>query len=146
MIRLLSRSQNSLCYLGELCVSVVRYVMPKRLTTETQRAQRKHRVGKLLTVISTAVLLLLCCFHSGFAHSGPLPAHSPVNITVAQDGSGQFKSVQDAIMSVPAGSAANPVVIHIKPGTYKEQIYIQHERRFLRLLGENAASTILTFD
>src|SRR5215475_8273689 len=141
MIRLLSRSQNSLCYLSELCVSVVRYVMHKRLTTETQRTPRQHLVGKLLTGLSTPVLLLVCC-PSGFAHSGPLPAPSPVNIIVAQDGSGQFKSVQDAIMSVPAGSAEQPVVIHIKPGTYKEQIYIQHEKRFFRLLGENAATTI----
>jgi pectinesterase len=68
------------------------------------------------------------------------------HITVAQDGSGQFKSVQDAIMSVPAGSEKNPVVIHIKPGTYKELIYIQHEKRFFKLVGEDANTTILTFD
>jgi len=68
------------------------------------------------------------------------------DITVALDGSGQFKSLQDAIMSVPAGSASNPVVIHIKPGIYKELIYIQHEKRFYHLVGENAANTILTFN
>lgn len=67
-------------------------------------------------------------------------------ITVAQDGSGQFRSVQEAIMSVPAGTASNPVVIHIKPGTYKELIYIQHEKRFFHLVGEDAVKTILTFD
>ena len=67
-------------------------------------------------------------------------------ITVALDGSGQFKSVQDAIMSVPAGTETNPVIIHIKPGTYKELIYIQHEKRFFHLVGEDAAKTILTFD
>jgi len=71
---------------------------------------------------------------------------SPIDIIVAADGSGQFKSVQEAIMSVPAGSASNPVVIHIKPGTYKELIYIQHEKRFFRLIGEDAKTTILTFD
>ncbi len=49
-------------------------------------------------------------------------------------------------MSVPAGAATNPVVIHIKPGTYKELIYIQHEKRFFRLLGEDAKTTILSFD
>ena len=69
-----------------------------------------------------------------------------IEITVALDGSAQFKSVQDAIMSVPAGSATSPVVIRIKPGVYKELIYIQHEKRFFRLVGEDAASTILTFD
>jgi len=67
-------------------------------------------------------------------------------ITVAQDGSGQFKSIQDAIMSVPAGSPENPVVIKIKPGVYKELIYVQHEKRFFRLIGEDATKTVLTFD
>jgi len=72
--------------------------------------------------------------------------NSQIDIVVAADGSGQFKSVQDAIMSVPSGSPKNPVVIHIKPGTYKELIYIQHEKRFFHLLGEDAEKTILTFD
>ncbi|HEV2885139.1 MAG TPA: pectinesterase family protein, partial [Pyrinomonadaceae bacterium] len=77
---------------------------------------------------------------------GQTPSRLSTDIVVAQDGSGQFKNVQDAIMSVPSGSAANPVVIHIKPGTYKELIYIQHEKRFFRLIGEDAKTTILTFD
>jgi pectinesterase len=67
-------------------------------------------------------------------------------ITVAADGSGQFKSVQDAIMSVPDGTAANPVFIHIKPGTYKEPIYVQREKRFFHLVGEDPKTTVLTFD
>ena len=71
---------------------------------------------------------------------------SQIEIVVALDGSGQFKSVQDAIMSVPAGTAASPVVIHIKRGIYKELIYVQHEKRFFRLVGEDAEKTILTFD
>ena len=49
-------------------------------------------------------------------------------------------------MSVPAGSAASPVVIHIKPGIYKELIYLQREKRFFHLIGEDAEKTILTFD
>ncbi|PWT89153.1 MAG: pectin esterase [Blastocatellia bacterium] len=73
-------------------------------------------------------------------------ASRATDITVAQDGSGQFKTVQEAIMSIPAGTAANPVVIHIKPGTYKELIYLQHEKRFFRLVGEDATRTVLTFD
>jgi pectinesterase len=67
-------------------------------------------------------------------------------IVVAHDGSGQFTSVQEAIMSVPMGRATNPVLIHIKPGTYKEQLYLQREKRFFHLRGEDAAKTILTFD
>ena len=67
-------------------------------------------------------------------------------VVVAQDGSGQFTNLQAAIMSVPMGYTTNPVVIRIKPGIYKEQIYVQREKRFFHLLGESATNTILTFD
>ncbi len=49
-------------------------------------------------------------------------------------------------MAVPAGSATNPVFIHIKPGTYKELLYIQREKRFFHLLGDDAQKTVLTFN
>lgn len=68
------------------------------------------------------------------------------NLVVAADGSGQFKTVQDAVMAVPAGTAMNPVFIHIKPGVYKELIYVQHEKRFFHFVGEDAEKTVLTFD
>ena len=93
-----------------------------------------------------AVLALLLSGQFEPVHARANLAVSATDIVVAQDGSGQFKTVQEAIMSVPAGTAANPVTIRIKPGTYKELIYIQHEKRFFRLIGENATTTILTFD
>ncbi|KAF0180950.1 MAG: pectinesterase [Limisphaerales bacterium] len=74
------------------------------------------------------------------------PLFAQTNLLVAQDGSGQFKSVHAAIMSVPAGTAANPVVIRIKPGIYKESLYVQREKRFFRLIGEDAEKTVLTYD
>ena len=67
-------------------------------------------------------------------------------LVVAADGSAKYKTVQEAVMAVPAGSADNPVIIRIKPGTYKELIYVQHEKRFFHLVGEDAAKTVLTFD
>lgn len=67
-------------------------------------------------------------------------------ITVASDGSGQFKNLQEAIMSVPSGSAANPVIIHIKPGTYHELIYIQREKSYFHLAGEDAEHTVITYN
>jgi pectinesterase len=71
---------------------------------------------------------------------------APIDVYVAADGSAKFKTVQEAVMSVPAGSAESPVIIHIKPGTYKELIYIQHEKRFFKLVGKDAAKTILTYN
>ena len=70
----------------------------------------------------------------------------PINLVVAADGTGQFTNVQTAIMSVPTGTFTNPVIIHLKPGTYKELIYVQREKSFFRLLGEDPATTVITYD
>lgn len=70
----------------------------------------------------------------------------PVEIVVAADGSGQFTSVQAAIMSVPQGRAESPVVIRIKPGKYNEQLYIQREKTHFHLIGEDPATTVVTYN
>jgi len=77
-----------------------------------------------------------------FAGAG---ARAQTNLFVAADGSAAFTSVQAAIMAVPAGSATNPVVIHLAPGIYRELIYVQREKGHFKLVGENATDTVLTF-
>lgn len=67
-------------------------------------------------------------------------------ITVASDGTGRFKTVQDAIVAVPSGSAANPVIIHVKPGIYHELLYVQREKSFFTLVGDDASNTVITFN
>jgi pectinesterase len=69
-----------------------------------------------------------------------------VDLVVASDGSGQFATVQAAINAAPTGTSANPSIIRIKPGIYKELIYIQREKRFLHLMGEDAVNTVLTYN
>lgn len=67
--------------------------------------------------------------------------------TVAPNGDGQFKSIQDAINAAPqTTSRTKPWVIHIKPGVYKELIYVQREKRFISLMGDDAEKTILTYN
>src|SRR6185312_10682419 len=91
---------------------------------------------RLKQTLSTAAVLFT--FHSV----------AQTHLYVAQDGSQKFKTVQSAIMSVPSGSRDNPVIIHIAPGTYKELIYIQREKCFFRLIGEdpNPTNTVLSFN
>jgi pectinesterase len=103
----------------------------------------KRLFGWKQTVMMGLVFLGL---NAGCKSVAPDKSVTPVNLTVAADGSAKFKSVQEAIMSVPIGSPTNPVVIHIKPGVYKELIYIQREKRFFRLVGEDAEKTVLTCD
>ncbi|MBW9171276.1 hypothetical protein K2F43_08665 [Clostridium estertheticum] len=59
---------------------------------------------------------------------------------VSKDGSGDFKTVQDAINSLPSTNKEK-IVIDIKNGIYKKKIYIN-----VVLLGESKANTILTYD
>ena len=71
---------------------------------------------------------------------------APVELVVAADGSAKYRTVQEAVMAVPAGTADSPVVIRIKPGTYKEIVYVQREKRFFKFVGEDASKTIITYD
>jgi pectinesterase len=72
--------------------------------------------------------------------------NAATNLFVALDGTGQFTNLQQAIMAVPAGTKANPVNIFIKAGVYRELIYIQREKRFFHLVGEDPKTTIISFN
>lgn len=66
-------------------------------------------------------------------------------VVVALDGSGDFKSVQEAIDFVST-TAAKRTVILIKPGTYKEKLRVPADKKNLKLMGESFETTILTYD
>ncbi|MFN8252853.1 MAG: pectate lyase [Ferruginibacter sp.] len=68
--------------------------------------------------------------------------HAQTEITVAQDGSGNYKSIQEAINSLPVTDAKMHRVILIKKGTYREKIMI--DKNFITLRGESAENTIVT--
>jgi pectinesterase len=64
---------------------------------------------------------------------------------VDQNGTGDFKTVQEAINHVP-DLRKNRTTIFIKTGTYHEKLIIGPTKTNLTLIGENATNTILTFD
>ncbi len=66
-------------------------------------------------------------------------------VVVAADGSGDYRTVQAAFDAVPDGNA-DWLTITIKPGTYKEKLTLAPGKNHVRLLGEDAARTVLTFD
>ena len=68
-----------------------------------------------------------------------------IDVTVAQDGSGNFTTVGAAISAAPTGRTT-PYVIFIKNGRYREKLTIPVNKPFLQLLGESVANTILTYD
>ena len=63
-------------------------------------------------------------------------------VTVAADGSGDFKDVQAAVDSAPEGN----VVVKIKPGTYQKLINITTPGVELRGMGKQPQDVVLTFN
>ena len=66
---------------------------------------------------------------------------------VALDGSGDYISIERAIYKAPQARAepgpSEPWVILVKPGVYRERVYVQRERGNITLVGEDPATTIL---
>ncbi|HSJ66537.1 MAG TPA: pectinesterase family protein [Anditalea sp.] len=85
------------------------------------------------------LLTLILCIIGFFSYA------QEAHFTVAKDGSGDFDSVQEAIMAVP-DFRKEQTVIYIKNGTYKEKIILPDSKTNVLLLGESAAGTILTYD
>ncbi|QGH37049.1 LPXTG cell wall anchor domain-containing protein [Gracilibacillus salitolerans] len=67
------------------------------------------------------------------------------HLVVAQDGSGDYETVQAAIDAVPENNH-NPVTIFVKDGTYKEVVTIPTNKPFITLLGESKNDTVITYD
>ena len=66
-------------------------------------------------------------------------------ITVAQDGTGDYTKIQDAVYACPA-FPYEKVTVYIKNGTYNEKIRIPEWNTNVVLKGESKEKTIITFD
>ncbi|KAJ0259092.1 Pectinesterase 5 [Hirschfeldia incana] len=64
---------------------------------------------------------------------------------VAKDGSGQFKSVQQAVNACPDKNPGR-CIIHIKAGIYKEQVVIPKKKNNIFMFGDGARKTIISFN
>ena len=67
----------------------------------------------------------------------------PKTLTVAQDGSGDYKTIQEAVNAVRDLSQER-VTINIRPGVYHEKLVIPPWKSKISLVGENNARTIIT--
>jgi pectinesterase len=65
-------------------------------------------------------------------------------LVVSKSGSG-FRTVQQAIDAVPRGNQ-RPYTIHVRKGTYFERVTVPRDKPFIRLVGEDARETVLTYN
>ena len=85
-------------------------------------------------------------FFSLLFSAGLLTKAQPVKkIIVAQDGTGNYVTVQQALDAVPLNNR-EPVEILIRKGTYKEKLQLDSSKNFVRMIGEDVNATILTYD
>ncbi|GGF20126.1 hypothetical protein GCM10011383_34690 [Hymenobacter cavernae] len=66
-------------------------------------------------------------------------------IIVAQDGSGTYRTVQEAVDAVPNQSQTQ-VMIRVKKGTYREKLVVPALKTHISLIGEDKNTTTITFD
>lgn len=84
------------------------------------------------------LLLTAVCFSANAIHSKP-------DFIVAADGSGNFKTVQEAINAVP-DFRKKETIIFIKKGIYKEKLILAASKHHVKLIGESLNETVLTYD
>ncbi|MDB5252896.1 MAG: pectin esterase [Flaviaesturariibacter sp.] len=90
---------------------------------------------KLFLTLAVSMTLLVCA----------QAQKKQKTIVVAQDGSGQYRTVQAALNAVPEGNK-KPVTIRIRKGIYKEVVIVDATKNFVRLVGEDPKTTVITFD
>ncbi|ONK61257.1 uncharacterized protein A4U43_C08F27830 [Asparagus officinalis] len=65
---------------------------------------------------------------------------------VAKDGSGAYgayRSIGDALMSVPRGGGGGRTVIYVKAGVYEENVNITTEQKNVMLMGDGKGKTVI---
>jgi pectinesterase len=137
------------------------------MTTPRARvpARARHRIGRtaLATGIPPAVVAACVLGYGTFyggqqqASAATAPAWATATVrtqaaaattlTVAKDGTGQYRTVQAAVDAVPANNAAR-VVIAVKPGTYRETVKVPAGKPHITIQGTGTSrkDTVIVYD
>lgn len=89
-------------------------------------------------------LLIFLLLASSAAAYGQTDARF-LTAVVAKDGSGHFTTIQEAMAKIGMGTPEQPATIYVRAGVYREIVYAQREKRYVRLIGESPSSTILVY-
>ena len=99
------------------------------------------------SISKIALLIVIFIFQFSFINtiSAQSKYDNPDTIVVSRDGTGQFRTVQEAIEVCRAFMEYHKV-IYVKKGVYKEKIVIPSWLTNIELCGEDAKETIITYD
>lgn len=80
-----------------------------------------------------------------FICSAVLTAAAQKKITVAQDGSGDFRSIQSALDAIPSNQTGS-TTIHVRKGIYTEVVTVDATKNHVSLVGDGQEKTIIRFN
>jgi len=89
------------------------------------------------------LLLIVVCFALRLSAGEHLPDR--YDFVVSADGTGNFRTVQEAFNAVPDFRKVT-TTIFIKNGTYKEKLNLSASKNRVKIIGESVDKTILTYD
>ncbi len=100
----------------------------------TQRRIQFSRLFKLLFVYAVC-----------FGVYSPLRSQTPYDFVVARDGSGNFRTIQEAVTAC-RDYAERQYVIFVKNGVYNEKLLIPTWKTHITIIGQDVDSTIITYN
>ncbi len=100
---------------------------------------------RLLTHFSLLLCLLTSITVALAQTTPPTSATYPASFTVAQDGSGNFNTIQEAVNSFRDHSQER-VTLYIKNGVYAEKLVIPSWKPNIHLIGQSKEGVIITGD
>ncbi|PRD53738.1 pectinesterase family protein [Sphingobacterium gobiense] len=115
---------------------------------KTKRYIRKIHVTTSVFALIVGLIFISCLSDAGItgdSSGGDEGNVIKTDVVVAADGTGDYKTVQEAIDAAP-DNAQEPYYIYVKSGIYKEVITVPRNKNHIYLVGEEATTTVLTYD
>ncbi|KAM7272246.1 hypothetical protein ACFE04_026909 [Oxalis oulophora] len=135
-------SSNGLAIVDQIAVMLQQFNIP---SANNRRLLQDNELENELHVLGHGEV-----FPSGWINSGVrrllLSHHShkiKADIVVAQDGSGKFKTINEALEHVPK-KENKTFIMYIKEGVYNEYVQINKSMEHLMMVGDGGRKTIIT--
>ena len=80
----------------------------------------------------------------GGGFKGGVSTDLKADMTVSKDGSGTYKTVQEAVNAAPEKGGGKRFVIRIKEGVYEETVKVPLEKKNVVFLGDGMGKTVIT--
>ncbi len=105
----------------------------------------RHGTNKSKNITMKKLLSFIFAAMCAFTANAANPYDNPDTLIVARDGTGQFRTINEAVEVCRAFMEYHKV-IYVKKGVYKEKVIIPSWLTNIEVCGENAENTIITYD